>query len=146
MLCDRVNQYSVVQCPSCPLSGNQDHLVLFPEIKTNPFCLGYVPINLLGAYSVSKTALLGLTKVVSSAVCDNNIRVNGVAPGIIQTKFSAALWQNEHVAEQTMEQIPLGKFGEAKDIAGVTSFLCSEDAAYITGETIVAAGGMTSHL
>jgi len=107
---------------------------------------GYVPINLLGAYSVSKTALLGLTKVVSSAVCDDNIRVNGVAPGIIQTKFSSALWQNEDVAERTMEQIPLGRFGEGKDIAGVTSFLCSDDAAYITGETIVAAGGMTSHL
>merc|ERR1712168_199408 len=107
---------------------------------------GYVPINLLGAYSVSKTALLGLTKVVSTAVCDENIRVNGIAPGIIKTKFSSALWQNEDVAERTMEQIPLGRFGEGKDIAGVTSFLCSDDAAYITGETIVAAGGMTSHL
>jgi len=107
---------------------------------------GYDPINLLGAYSVSKTALLGLTKVVSAAVCDDNIRVNGVAPGIIKTKFSSSLWQDEHMTEQTLEQIPMGRFGLSEDIAGVTSFLCSDDAAYITGETIVAAGGMKSHL
>lgn len=107
---------------------------------------GYVPINLLGAYSVSKTALLGLTKVVAAAVSDDNIRVNGVAPGIIKTKFSSALWANETIAEQTLEQVPLRRFGESKDIAGVTAFLCSDDAAYVTGETIVAAGGMNSHL
>ena len=108
--------------------------------------LGYVPINLLGAYSVSKTALLGLTKVVSTAVCDENIRVNGIAPGIIKTKFSSALTANEDIADQTLAQIPLGRFGESSEIAGVASFLCSDDAAYITGETIVAAGGMMSHL
>jgi len=107
---------------------------------------GYVPINLLGAYSVSKTALLGLTKVVAAAVSDDNIRVNGVAPGIIKTKFSSSLWANETIAEQTLEQVPLRRFGESKDIAGVTAFLCSDDAAYVTGETIVAAGGMSSHL
>jgi len=107
---------------------------------------GYVPINLLGAYSVSKTALLGLTKVVAAAVSDDNIRVNGVAPGIIKTKFSSSLWANETIAEQTLEQVPLRRFGESKDIAGVTAFLCSDDAAYVTGETIVAAGGMNSHL
>ena len=95
---------------------------------------------------MSKTALLGLTKVVAAAVSDDNIRVNGVAPGIIKTKFSSALWSNETIAEQTLEQVPLRRFGECKDIAGVTAFLCSDDAAYVTGETIVAAGGMNSHL
>lgn len=107
---------------------------------------GYSPINLLGAYSVSKTALLGLTKVVAAAVSDDNIRVNGVAPGIVRTKFSSAMWKDENLAEATLAQVPLGRFGESKDIAGVTAFLCSEDAAYVTGETIVAAGGMSSHL
>ena len=107
---------------------------------------GYVPINPIGAYSVSKTALLGLTKTVSAAVCDDNIRVNGVAPGIIRTKFSAAMWENDDMAELTLAQVPMGKFGEGRDIAGVTAFLCSDDAAYVTGETIVAAGGMNSHL
>ena len=95
---------------------------------------------------MSKTALLGLTKVVAAAVSDDNIRVNGVAPGIIKTKFSSSLWANETIAEQTLEQVPLRRFGESKDIAGVTAFLCSDDAAYVTGETIVAAGGMNSHL
>jgi len=107
---------------------------------------GYVPINMIGAYSVSKTALLGLTKAVAAAVSDDNIRVNGVAPGIIRTKFSSAMWSDEDVGEETLNHVPLGRFGESKDIAGVTAFLCSDDSAYITGETIVAAGGMNSHL
>jgi len=107
---------------------------------------GYVPINMIGAYSVSKTALLGLTKAVAAAVSDDNIRVNGVAPGIIRTKFSSAMWSDQDVGEETLNHVPLGRFGESKDIAGVTAFLCSDDSAYITGETIVAAGGMNSHL
>jgi len=107
---------------------------------------GYTPINLLGAYSVSKTALLGLTKVVAGAVADDNIRVNGIAPGIIKTKFSSVLRQQEEIAEATLATIPAGRFGEPSEIASVASFLCSNDAAYINGETIVAAGGMTSHL
>lgn len=107
---------------------------------------GYTPINLLGAYSVSKTALLGLTKVVAGAVADDNIRVNGIAPGIIKTKFSSVLRQQDEIAEATLATIPAGRFGEPSEIASVASFLCSNDAAYINGETIVAAGGMTSHL
>lgn len=107
---------------------------------------GYTPINLLGAYSVSKTALLGLTKVVAGAVADDNIRVNGIAPGMIKTKFSSVLRQQDEIAEATLATIPAGRFGEPSEIASVASFLCSNDAAYINGETIVAAGGMTSHL
>jgi len=107
---------------------------------------GYVPINPIGAYSVSKTSLLGLTKAVAAAVSDDNIRVNCVAPGIVKTKFSSALWTDDDIAEATLAQVPLGRYGEGKEIAGVAAFLCSEDASYITGETIVAAGGMNSHL
>nr|CAD7573548.1 unnamed protein product [Timema californicum] len=84
---------------------------------------GYTPIEFLGPYSVSKTALLGLTKVFANDLASDNIRVNCVAPGIVQTKFSSIV-----------------------KIAGVVSFLCSDDASYITGETIVAAGGMVSRL
>ncbi|XP_047475410.1 dehydrogenase/reductase SDR family member 4-like [Penaeus chinensis] len=107
---------------------------------------GFHPMNLLGAYSVSKTALLGLTKAVAQQVASDNIRVNCVAPGIVKTKFSSALVENPALLEKVTEQVPLGRIAEPHEMAGVVSFLCSNDASYITGETYIAAGGMPSRL
>jgi len=100
----------------------------------------------LGAYSISKTALLGLTKVLANECAHMGVRVNCVAPGIIKTKFSEALWKNEAVQEQTLTYIPVGRLGESEDIGGAVSFLSSDQASYITGETLVIAGGMQSRL
>lgn len=107
---------------------------------------GFQPLELLGVYSVSKTALLGLTKVAAKDVARENIRINCVAPGIIITRFSEALRQTKESEEAILQNVPLGRMGEPKDIAGVVSFLVSDDAAYITGETIIASGGMQSRL
>jgi dehydrogenase/reductase SDR family protein 4 len=107
---------------------------------------GYVPSELLGAYSVSKTALLGLIKAAVPQCSEMNIRVNGVAPGIIKTRFSGPMWKDEGVADHIKQQIALRRIGEPSEMGGVVSFLCSDDASYITGETIVAAGGMVSKL
>ena len=82
----------------------------------------------------------------NSVGLENLIAHNNMQLGIIRTKFSSAMWSDEDVGEETLNHVPLGRFGESKDIAGVTAFLCSDDSAYITGETIVAAGGMNSHL
>uniref|UniRef100_H2Z9Q7 Dehydrogenase/reductase SDR family member 4 n=1 Tax=Ciona savignyi TaxID=51511 RepID=H2Z9Q7_CIOSA len=101
---------------------------------------GYVPSAALGIYSVSKTALLGLTKALMPELSSMNIRVNCIAPGIIQTKFSGALLTDE---EAVKNQIPLGRIGKPHDCAGIVALLCSDEAAYITGETIVVAGGST---
>lgn len=107
---------------------------------------GFQPMNLLGAYSVSKTALLGLTKAVAHQVASDNIRVNCVAPGIVRTNFSSTLTQHPAVYEKILETIPLGRIAETKEMAGLVSFLCSSDASYITGESFIAAGGMQSRL
>lgn len=107
---------------------------------------GLQPFNLLGTYSVTKTALIGLTKTAAQDLANENITVNAVAPGIIKTKFSATLHENESAAEQGLSQIPMGRFGESDDVAGVVAFLVSEDARYMTGETVVVAGGMRSRL
>lgn len=106
---------------------------------------GYQILSALGAYSVSKTALLGLTKGLAEELAPG-IRVNCVCPGIIDTKFSSALTSNEGIAEEALRRVPLKRFGQPEDISGVVSFLCSPDAAYITGESIVAAGGYYSRL
>ncbi|XP_050711781.1 dehydrogenase/reductase SDR family member 4-like isoform X2 [Eriocheir sinensis] len=107
---------------------------------------GYQPMELLGAYSVSKTALLGLSKAVAQQLAPDNIRVNCVAPGIVKTKFSSAIVNNPMALEKTVEMVPLGRIAEPKEMAGVVAFLCSDDASYITGESFVAAGGMFSRL
>lgn len=127
---------------------------------------GFQPFSLLGAYSVSKTALLGLTKAASQDLAMENIRVNCIAPGIVRTKFAAAvsiasmcreepmnwkqvyfqLHESESAKETALANIPMRRFAEPKEIAGVCAFLASDDASYITGETIVASGGMPSRL
>lgn len=110
----------------------------------------------LGAYSVSKTALLGLCKVLAIELAAKGIRVNAVAPGIIRTKFSRVLWEGgDSVAVNTASgrgealklfSIPLKRIGEPSDVSSVVGFLVSDHAAYITGETIVIAGGAYSKL
>jgi len=107
---------------------------------------GFHPLPGLGAYSVSKTALLGLTKALSVECAPMNIRVNCVAPGIIKTNFSAALWSNEQIMKQALKQIPLSRIGDPDDVAGIVTFLASDESRYVTGETIVASGGMPSRL
>ncbi|KAG0714009.1 Dehydrogenase/reductase SDR family member 4 [Chionoecetes opilio] len=107
---------------------------------------GYQPMQMLGAYSVSKTALLGLSRAVAQEVASDNIRVNCVAPGVVRTKFSSFLTENLMILEKTNEMIPLGRIGEPREMAGLVAFLCSDDASYITGESFVAAGGMQSRL
>ncbi|XP_075161530.1 dehydrogenase/reductase 4 [Haematobia irritans] len=107
---------------------------------------GYDAFGLLGAYSVSKTALIGLTKAAAKDLAPEGIRVNCLAPGIIKTKFSKALYEDEAANEQALSKIPLGRLGQPEEMAGIISFLVSDDASYITGETIVAAGGMAGRL
>merc|ERR1719209_1933231 len=107
---------------------------------------GFQPISFLGPYSVSKTALFGLTKALAAEVAVDNIRVNCIAPGIIKTKFAEALTDNEDIAEKALENLPLGRFGRPEEMGGVVSFLVSDEASYLTGETIVLAGGMNARL
>jgi len=107
---------------------------------------GLQPIPMILPYSVSKTALLGLTKALSHDLAPENIRVNCVCPGIIDTNFSSALTSNEFVANKTLEMLHTKRFGQPEDISGIVSFLCSKDASYITGENIVVGGGMPSRL
>lgn len=70
---------------------------------------GYQAMNLLGAYSVSKTALLGLTKALAIDLVNDKIRVNCVAPGVIETKFAGALHESESAKQATVSTIPMGR-------------------------------------
>lgn len=89
-------------------------------------------------YASSKAGLIAFTKTLARELGSRGIRVNGVAPGLVETEMIAGI---PHL-EEMKKQIPLGRFGTAKEIAGVVSFLCSADAAYVNGHTISANGGL----
>ncbi|RMI19926.1 MAG: 3-oxoacyl-[acyl-carrier-protein] reductase [Calditrichaeota bacterium] len=91
-------------------------------------------------YAASKAGLIGLTKSVARELASRNITCNAIAPGFIETDMTAAL--DEKVREEMLSQIPLGRFGQAREVARVALFLAGEDAAYITGQVINVDGGM----
>ncbi|KAH7729289.1 Protein DHS-13 [Aphelenchoides avenae] len=103
---------------------------------------GYAPMDGIGAYSIMKSALIGINKSLSQSLARRNIRVNAVAPGIIRTDFSKMLIEEGAGQVDAAREIPLGRFGEAHECADAVSFLVSDDASYMTGETIGVNGGM----
>ncbi|XP_054849540.1 dehydrogenase/reductase SDR family member 4-like isoform X2 [Eublepharis macularius] len=106
----------------------------------------YSPFPGLGPYNVSKTALLGLTRTLAPELAPSNIRINSLAPGLIRTKFSSALWQDKSNENKMLETMRIQRIGVPSDCSGMVSFLCSADANYITGETMVVGGGAPSRL
>lgn len=91
-------------------------------------------------YVATKAGVLGITKTAARELASRNVTVNAVAPGFIVSDMTDAL--SDELKESMKEQIPLGRFGEAEDIANAVSFLASDKAAYITGQTIHVNGGM----
>ena len=92
-------------------------------------------------YSATKAAVIGLTKSLARELAPSNVQVNCVAPGAIDTKMNNNLSAEDKAA--FAEEIPMGRFGTAKEIAGVVSFLASSDSVYVTAQVITADGGLT---
>jgi 3-oxoacyl-[acyl-carrier protein] reductase len=92
-------------------------------------------------YSASKAGMIGFTKSLAREVASYNIRVNAVAPGFIETDMLKDL--KEEYKSQIINQIPLCRLGRPEEVARVVKFLISEEASYITGQTIVIDGGMS---
>ncbi|KAI5947340.1 Dehydrogenase/reductase SDR family member 2, mitochondrial [Manis javanica] len=100
----------------------------------------YMPLVELGAYNVSKTAVLGLTRSLALELAPKDIRVNCLVPGLIKTDFSRMLHENETFWNSLKQIQKLQRIGQPEDCAGLVSFLCSPDSSYINGENIVVAG------
>ena len=100
-----------------------------------------VAIPAIPAYCASKGGVMQLTKVAALALAKNNIRVNAVGPGSIDTEMMAAVNANPDAFKTAMSRTPLGRAGTAQEIGDVVGFLCSKKASYITGETIYVDGG-----
>ncbi|MCC5939245.1 MAG: glucose 1-dehydrogenase [Lunatimonas sp.] len=95
----------------------------------------------LGLYSISKAALISMTKVFAKEWGDFNIRVNAICPGVIKTEFSKGLWSDEKIHEHIMKNLPLQRLGNEEEIAAMALFLASEASSYTTGAVFTSDGG-----
>lgn len=102
---------------------------------------GLDPMPAIPAYSVSKAGLIGLTKALAKELGPAGIRVNAIAPGLVETTFAAALFQNRSLYERVMADVPLGRHGQPEDVVGAALFLASDASAYVTGQVLVVDGG-----
>lgn len=94
------------------------------------------------AYNASKTGAVGLTRTLGEAWAENGIRVNGIAPGLVDTKMTKATTANPKRLEGAIERIPLKRLGTPADMAGAALFLASPLSSYIIGQTLVVDGGL----
>jgi len=104
---------------------------------------GILANTVIGAYGMSKAADHHLVRNLAAEWGPKNVRVNAIAPGLIRTDFARALWEDDKRRKEREAATPLRRLGEPKDIGAIAVFLASEAAAFITGQTIVADGGVT---
>jgi NAD(P)-dependent dehydrogenase (short-subunit alcohol dehydrogenase family) len=102
---------------------------------------GTLGVDRQSAYCVSKAGLDMLTKVMATALAPHGIRVNGVAPGPIDTEMTAVLQRQPALMDQVLSRTPLGRFGSVEEIAGTVFWLAGPDAGFVTGQTVFADGG-----
>jgi len=98
--------------------------------------------DILPVYSISKAGVIMATKVMAQQWAQYNIRANALAPGLIKTKFSQALWENEDILQGAMLFTPMRRPGEPDEMVGAVVFLASDASSYVTGHVLVADGGV----
>ncbi|GAC14589.1 SDR family oxidoreductase [Aliiglaciecola lipolytica] len=100
------------------------------------------PGDMQGIYSISKAAVVSMTKAFAKECGGLNIRVNALLPGLTDTKFASALTTNEKILKQALKVIPLGRVADPDEMAGTVLYLVSDASSYTTGTTVVVDGGM----
>jgi NAD(P)-dependent dehydrogenase (short-subunit alcohol dehydrogenase family) len=96
----------------------------------------------IGAYDISKAADMQLARNLAAEFGPDNVRVNTIAPGLVQTDFAKALWENPAILKQSTERSALKRIGQPDEIAGMAVFLASKAGAFTTGQTFVIDGGV----
>lgn len=103
---------------------------------------GLRPGAMQGIYSITKAAVISMTKSFALECAPHNIRVNALLPGLTKTKFAGALF-HDGIYEEVIKQIPMKRHAEPQEMAGTVLYLVSDAASYVTGEAVVVDGGMT---
>ena len=104
---------------------------------------GLQGVKNLGAYSISKTADIGLIRSLAVELGEYNVNVNGLCPGIIKTDFAKALWENPKILSDVEKIAPLGRIGTTDEVSGAAILLASKAGSFITGQVITMDGGVT---
>ncbi|MHB8872061.1 MAG: glucose 1-dehydrogenase [Myxococcaceae bacterium] len=96
-----------------------------------------------GVYGMTKAAVISMTQTLAFEVGGTGIRVNAIAPGLVDTRFAAAIVQNEDLRAHVASRTPVGRHAQPEEIAGGALYLASDAASYVNGHTLVIDGGMT---
>lgn len=125
-------------CSDTMIANNSGKIINVASIAAK------TPLEGLGVYNISKAAVVMLTKVLAKELGEYNINVNTLAPGLIKTDFSKALWENEDIHNKIVKSIPQGKMGSPDDISGMALYLASEASDFVTGSIFTVDGGITT--
>tara|TARA_B000000477_G_scaffold64824_1_gene54371 strand:+ start:685 stop:1437 length:753 start_codon:yes stop_codon:yes gene_type:complete len=125
-------------CSKTMIANNSGKIINVASIAAK------TPLEGLGVYNISKAAVVMLTKVLAKELGEHNINVNTLAPGLIKTDFSKALWENEDIHNKIVKSIPQGKMGSPDDISGMALYLASEASDFVTGSIFTVDGGITT--
>lgn len=106
---------------------------------------GVIPWGRQSAYCATKAALEMMTRTLALELQDSGVRAVGLAPGAIQTAINRDVWEDPEQVKDLKKKIPMGRMGEVDEMAKIVRFLVSDEAAYITGTTLTADGGMTAY-
>ena len=105
--------------------------------------LGQMAAPLQGVYGMTKAGVISMTQTLAAELGPSGIRVNAIAPGLVETRFASALTGNPEIKQMVLDRTTLKRIAQPEDIAGTAAFLASDDAAYVTGQTIAVDGGWT---
>lgn len=104
---------------------------------------GLASAPLQGVYGMTKAALVSMTRTLAFELGPSGIRVNAIAPGLVETRFASALVHNPDIVARIQDRTPLGRYAQPSEIAGGALYLASDAASFVTGHTLVIDGGMT---
>jgi NAD(P)-dependent dehydrogenase (short-subunit alcohol dehydrogenase family) len=104
---------------------------------------GLVASPMQGVYSMTKAAVISMTKTLAVELAGSRVRVNCIAPGFVDTRLASAILKNDELLRHVLERTPMGRYGTPDEIAGGALYLASDAASFLTGHTLVIDGGMT---